>query len=290
MSRTAARLVARFLDAVNAVQPHRQRGKTIANLAAELERRGTVVVPTARGSLRFLGHRGRHVAGALADFFGDEPETLAWVDAMTPGEVLWDIGASFGQFALYAAQRGVRVIAFEPKATSFALLVEHVALNGLGDSVTPLPIALSDRSGLTALTLSSMEAGAAMNALAGSADQWGRAATGFSQKVQAMRMDDAVAVLGLPPPDHVKLDVDGAEAWILRGGPETLRCTRSVLVEVEGAQADAAATTLEPLLAASGLTEDRAMRDQGSRRNRLFRRADAAGSTAPAEPGKTAPR
>lgn len=277
MSRTAARIVAGFLDAVNALQPHRQRGKTIANLMAALERRGTVLVPTAQGGLRFLTHRGRQVAGAIADFFGDEPETLAWIDAMAPGEVLWDIGASFGQFALYAGQRGARVIAFEPKATSFALLVEHVALNRLGAAVTPLCLALSERTGLTTLTLASLEAGAAMNALGGARDQWGRSPQGFAQPVQAMRMDDAARALDLPLPDHIKLDVDGAEEWILRGGPETLARTRSVLLEVEGDLVARAEAAVEPLFAAAGLREDRAVRTQGSRRNRLFRRGGAAG-------------
>ncbi|MDE2007343.1 MAG: FkbM family methyltransferase [Rhodospirillales bacterium] len=272
MSRTAARLVAGFLDAVNTVQPRRQRGKTVANLLAALERRGTVEVATTHGGLRFLGHRGRHVAGALGDFFADEPETLAWIDAMTPREVLWDIGASFGQFALYAARRGARVVAFEPKATSYALLVEHVALNDLAGQVTPLPLALADRDGLASLVLASLEPGAALNSLAGEADQFGRVATGFPQPVLTMRLDSAVASLGLPPPDHVKLDVDGAEALILRGGAATLARARSVLIEVEGEAAVRAETVLDPIFVAAGLTEDRGLRERGSQRNRLYRR------------------
>ena len=245
MSRTAARWVLRWLDLVNAVQPARQRAKTLANLRAALDRRGDVSVTVPGGSLRFLAHRGRHVAGAVARFREDEPETLAWIDAMPPGAVLWDVGASFGQFALYAARGGRRVVAFEPKATSYALLVEHVALNGLG---------------------------AAMNALAGTTDQWGHAPEGFAQPVQTLRLDDAPA-LGLPAPDHLKLDVDGAEAMILRGGPAVLRRLRSVLIEVEGAQAGPD-SPLGPLLAAAGLIEDPAVRGSGSGRNRLFRRAE----------------
>ena len=272
MSRTAARWVLRWLDLVNAVQPARQRAKTLANLRTALDLRGDLRVTVPGGSLRFLAHRGRHVAGALARFHDDEPETLAWIDAMPPGAVLWDVGASFGQFALYAARGGRRVVAFEPKATSYALLVEHVALNGLGEAVTPLPLALSDTAGLTRLVVPSLEAGAAMNALAGTTDQWGHAPEGFAQPVQTLRMDDALA-LGLPAPDHLKLDGDGAEAVILRGGPAVLRRLRSVLIEVEGEQAGPD-SPLGPLLAGADLIEDPAIRGSGSGRNRLFRRAD----------------
>ena len=270
MSRTAARLVLRCLDAVNAVQPARQRAKTLANLRAALDQRGLASVAVPGGDLRFFVHRGRHVAGAIARFHDDEPETLAWIDTMEPGAVLWDIGASFGQFALYAARGGRQVLAFEPKATSYALLVEHVALNGLGDAVMPLPIALSDATGLSRLMVQNLEAGTAMNALDGTSDQWGRAPEGFTQPVQTLRMDDAPA-LGLPAPDHLKLDVDGAEAMILRGGPGVLSRVRSVLVEVEGVQAGPDSPLAAPL-AAAGLIEELAVRGAGSGRNRLFRR------------------
>lgn len=272
MSRKAAEAVLGLLDAINAVQPARQRGKTTANVMAGLEARGARVVPMPRGELRFLTHRGRHVAGAVDNFFGNEPETLAWIDGMAAGETLWDVGAAFGQFSLYAACGGVRVVAFEPKATSYGLLVEHTALNGLGGLVTPLCLALSDKTGLTALHLHGLDAGGALNTLKGSTNQFGETPSAFEQPVFAARMDDALTLYDLPRPDHLKLDVDGIEAWILSGGPGVLAGLKSLLVEVEGAAVDEAAESLEPLIHAAGLTEDRAVRGAGSGRNRLYRR------------------
>lgn len=272
MSRKVARALAGLVGAANALQPPRQRGKTVANLMAELEARSARTVATPHGDLTFLTSRGRHVAGAVDNFRGNEPETLDWIDTIAPGEVLWDIGAAFGQFALYAGRRGVRVAAFEPKATSYGLLVEHVALNGLGGQVTPLCLALSDATGPTAIHLHGLDPGGALNTLQGSVNQFGEAPSAFLQPVFAARMDDAVALYGLPAPQHVKLDVDGIEPWILAGGAETLKGVSSVLIEVEGEAVKTAREDVERPLAAAGLVEDRAMRDRGSGRNRLFRR------------------
>jgi hypothetical protein len=47
------------------------------------------------------------------------------------------------------------------------------------------------------------------------------------------RLDDVVAQFGLPPPTHIKLDVDGAEAAVLAGSPAMLaESTRTLMVEV----------------------------------------------------------
>ena len=272
MSRKAAAFVAGVLDAVNALQPARQRGKTIANLMTALESRGARAVTTPHGDLRFLTHRGRHVGGAVDNFFGNEPETLAWIDGFGPGEVLWDIGGAFGQFALYAGRRGAKVVAFEPKANSYGLLVEHIALNGLGDQVTALPLALSDASGLTGLHLMDMTAGSALNTLAGSLNQHGQLPDAFTQPVIAMTLDDVAATWDLPRPDHIKLDVDGIEAWILRGGPGVLAGAKTLLIEIYGSDAAGLEAEVAPMIAAAGLTEDAAFRGQGSQRNRLYRR------------------
>ena len=245
MSRTAAALVLGVLDVVNAVQPSRQRGKTVANLMTALAERSARQVETRAGPLRFFVHRGRHVAGAVDNFFGNEPETLAWIDGMSPGETLWDVGAAFGQFSLYAARLGLQVVAFEPKAPSYGLLVEHVALNGLGQGVTALCLALSDRTGPTVLNLHAVDAGGALNSLQGSTDQHGEVPDAFAQPVFAARMDDAVDLYALPRPDHLKLDVDGVEDWILAGGPGVLGGLKSLLMEVEDNAVATAAERLE---------------------------------------------
>jgi hypothetical protein len=45
-------------------------------------------------------------------------------------------------------------------------------------------------------------------------------------------IDEAISALKLPPPEHIKIDVDGIEPLILAGGTQTLKQVKSVSVEV----------------------------------------------------------
>jgi FkbM family methyltransferase len=273
MSRKVAAFLYSTVTALNALQPKQQQAKSLAELLLKLEAQLAITLDTPRGPLKFHGARGRHAYLMAASFMTSEPETIAWIERyVQPGETLWDIGAAVGAYALYAAKGGAKVIAFEPKATSYGLFTEHIGLNGLDGAVAGLNLALSDATGLTRLELQEMAAGGAMNAVAGAATQFGETPAGFSQGVVAITMDDARRLLGLPQPDHVKLDVDGIEGRILAGGAETLRAVKSVIVEVEGANAADADARISAPLAAAGLREDVSWRDMGSKRNRLFLR------------------
>ena len=271
MSRTMAAVMEATVEALNALQPSRQQGKSRAELMQRLERRGAIDVPTARGPLKFLTSRGRHAIGMAERMLTDEPETIAWIEAhVQAGDVVWDVGAAIGAYSMYAARGGARVAAFEPKATSYGLLNEHLFLNTLGEAVAAYNIALSDRTGATRLDLSEIAPAGAMNALAGAETQFGDRPNAFSQAVVAYRMDDAIAMLGLPAPTHLKLDVDGVEGLILAGGPSALKGLKSAIVEVEGRNAEHAQTRIEAPMTAAGLVEEIGFRDQGSKRNRLF--------------------
>jgi FkbM family methyltransferase len=273
MSRTVARNLHGLVGALVAWMSPTRRAMTLSRFIGRLDAGGVHTIETRHGPILSLSLRGPHLAAAAVGFDDEEPELLAWIDGFAAGESLWDIGAASGLFAMYAARRGVAVTAFEPKATSFAVLVEHLVLNGLSETVMPLCVALSDSTGLAHMTLHSMAPGSGRNSVAGQPNQFGEASDrALIQGVPAWRIDDLREALDLPAPDHIKIDVDGIEGLILRGAPGTLPLVKSVLVEVEGENAEAAATRIDPPLAAAGLVEDVAMRGQGSGRNRLYRR------------------
>ena len=278
MSRTIARTLRRMVGLVTAPMSPRGRDKTVSRLIGELDRRSARIVETPYGNLVFLALRGPYVASAVNNFTTDEPETLAWIDTrLKPGETLWDIGACFGIYALYAALRpDVRVMAFEAKAVNFALLVEHVMLNRMDGRVIPVCVALAGETRLTGLQIASPLVGGAGNTLAGEEGQFGAIDAAFTQAVPAFAADDFCRTFRLPPPDHIKLDVDGIEGLILEGARETLPAVKSVLIEVEGKNAAQAAERIDKPLSAAGFVEDLAFREQGSRRNRLFFNASRA--------------
>ena len=55
----------------------------------------------------------------------------------------------------------------------------------------------------------------------------------FNYNTVGMSMDECCDTLKMKQPDYIKIDVDGIEHLILKGGTETLKKTKSVLVEVD---------------------------------------------------------
>lgn len=272
MSRRFARALSAFVNMACGIQSDRQAAKTKSELITLLQNQGTMTVETDRGPLQFHALRGRALASQIVRFDEDEPETLDWLRQYPKaGDTIWDIGACIGTFALYAAlDPGVKVLAFEPQATNFGLLNEHIFLNGLTDRVSAYCIALSDKQGLDTLELDNLIVGGALHSLSGHTNQFGGKPMAGSQAVPAMTVDGFRALFGLPAPQHIKLDVDGIEGAILQGATETLPQVRSILVEVEGDNALHANERIEPFLNAAGFDEVMDVRTTGSCRNRLY--------------------
>jgi FkbM family methyltransferase len=171
-----------------------------------------------------------------------EPGTVSWIEQMSAGDVMVDVGANVGLYALCAARfRGARVFAFEPESQNYALLNANIHLNNLHDTVLAYCVALSDESLFDALHLSKFEAGGSCHAFGESRRPDGvpmRAA--FRQGCFATTLDALTASGAIPIPQHLKIDVDGIEHKVIRGAARTLadRRVSSVLVEINGKRDD----------------------------------------------------
>jgi FkbM family methyltransferase len=165
-----------------------------------------------------------------------EPFTIDWIHRhVGAGDVLYDIGANIGVYSLVAAKKPggpARVFSFEASYASIAALCTNIAVNDVTAHVTPLPVALSDRTAMNVFNLRDLEPGAARHTLGDDEPLDGPAV--FQQPVMMFRLDDVVDRFGLPLPNHIKLDVDGGELAVLDGASRTLASPtlRSLLVEV----------------------------------------------------------
>ena len=163
-----------------------------------------------------------------------EPETLKWIDSFVSGSILWDVGANVGLYSLYAAKsRQCKVVAFEPSVFCLEFLARNIWLNKLQKLVSIVPNPLNDETAVNLLTLSSREWGESSNSFGTKLNQDGKTIDqSLEYQILGMTMDDALVKLGLPKPQHIKIDVDGIEPIILAGGTNLLREVESVSIEV----------------------------------------------------------
>ena len=98
-----------------------------------------------------------------------EPWTVHWIEhVIEPGDVLYDVGANVGGFALVAAKAhdpAVRVFAFEPSFVTYAALCRNILENRCEKSITPVPIALTEDKGNTVFKYRSLISGATEHAV-----------------------------------------------------------------------------------------------------------------------------
>jgi FkbM family methyltransferase len=133
-----------------------------------------------------------------------------------PGMTIYDIGAQAGFYTLlfsHLASETGRVYAFEPCPYEARHLLDHVRMNGL-TNVRVIQAAVAGRSGLVAM---STDRGMTQNQIYEGADPM--------LMVSSVSLDTS----GLPPPDLIKMDVEGAESAVLEGAQRILREVRPVI-------------------------------------------------------------
>jgi FkbM family methyltransferase len=145
------------------------------------------------------------------------------------GGTLIDVGANVGLVSVpVAARTGATCIAFEPAPLNAACLRRNIERHGMAQRIAVHELALSERPGRIAFGLSPSNGGD-HHVLGPSG---GRDAESESViEVEAARLDDVIDASALTAPIVLKLDVQGAEAKVLRGAARTLPHVAAVVFE-----------------------------------------------------------
>jgi FkbM family methyltransferase len=172
------------------------------------------VLPILSGPLK--GYRWL-LATRSSFFFGTyEPaQSALFCKVVKPGDVVYDIGAHFGYYALLALKlvgTEGRVLAFEPSPPNLARLYRHIELNRCSN-VQVLELAVSDREG-----------SAHFETRTGSG--LGHLAPDGPVEVKITRLD---GLQGYPLPNVMKIDVEGAEVGVLRGANSLLAAAKPTI-------------------------------------------------------------
>jgi len=149
-------------------------------------------------------------------------------ETVKPGGVIWDVGANMGLFSFASAGLagpGGRVYAFEPDTFMISLLRRSARLNPQAAPVEVIPCAVSDSISLARFNIAMRSR--ASNFLEG----FGMSQTGGVREAHTVLTFplDWMAEQ-IPPPDVLKIDVEGAVLGVFRGAAQMLKAKRPVVI------------------------------------------------------------
>ena len=158
-------------------------------------------------------------------------------DLVTPGQIVYDIGANIGYVSLlFAQQVGERghVYSFEALPANLQRLKHNIAMNAVGERVTIVPAAVRDRSGVTEFYVGPSPG---TGKLVGSA---GRSTIQYRESIEVdgVSIDEFIFQSGNPAADMLKIDIEGGEILAFPGMIRTLHEVRPLLfIEMHGFEA-----------------------------------------------------
>ncbi|MGB2622495.1 MAG: FkbM family methyltransferase [Candidatus Acidiferrum sp.] len=153
---------------------------------------------------------------------------------LQPGMTFFDAGANIGLFSLAAGKKlqgqHSAIYAFEPCPSTFSILEKNLLRNQLAD-VRAVRVALSDQTGEANLYVNAPLKDA-LNSLEDPSHR--DAEVVARENVRTITLDDFVAQERIARVDVMKVDVEGAELLVFRGGRNLLARPDAPLILYEG--------------------------------------------------------
>jgi FkbM family methyltransferase len=189
---------------------------------------GETTFRTASG-LRFtVDGRDIFAATVAAGYLPEGRDFEAFMQLVRAGDVVVDVGANFGLYALnaalYARPMG-RVFAFEPAPAAFATLQRNIVSNEMGSAVTAIQAAAGAAPGRAQFHIGEDVSFSSLHRT----QRIGEEAN--TVEVEVVSLDTALS--HVPAVDLLKIDVEGGEAEVLQGARALLKRSPGAIVQFE---------------------------------------------------------
>lgn len=203
------------------------------------------------GDLKFNCRLNEHIGTHMywrGAYSGSQLRVLDRV--LRDGMVFIDVGANQGEFALFAAKRlpHGRVYAFEPMEAMYKRLMRNILLNRF-TNIDAIKIGLWSEQTERKIYVSEgkFDDGSVHEGLG---TLFETATRGVAvQQVPLTTLDAFISDLGVVRLDVLKIDVEGSELHVLKGGEQSLRKFRPViLIEANRSNMIAGGSSIEELL------------------------------------------
>lgn len=142
-----------------------------------------------------------------AQFCSKERLTCDWIKKYyNKGDVIYDVEANIGAVSLIAAmylERDCEIYSFEPLPTTYSMLFKNIMLNNCEKIITPLNIALSNKTKIEQLHLTSIEAGSSGHGVSGNFSNENKIIKTLTVLTQTL--DNIINSYHISKPNHIKL-------------------------------------------------------------------------------------
>ena len=193
---------------------------------------GSFVEATLTNSVKLSANPAYHGGLIKAGRIDYESNVTALLnERLGQGTVIYDIGANIGVFTFLAALRAGptgAVVAFEPEPNNIVCLRRSMERNEAPAPISLLEVAVSDNDGFVTFD---RRGGAFSGRIVNDETKDGAAAA--TLEVPSRSLDSLVEDGDTPPPDFIKIDVEGGEGAVLSGARRTLTTHRpEILLEM----------------------------------------------------------
>lgn len=149
------------------------------------------------------------------------------LDNLKDYELFLDIGACIGEYAVWMGHLGMKSYAFEPIRSNYEMSVAHVKENGLEDIVTVLDYGLGSKDEDAEFSIHPYNKGYSGRIV--------HYSDGEVEQVHIKTLDEVVEELNISvdTPVIIKIDVEGMEADVLKGGSKYLQEVKQALIIYE---------------------------------------------------------
>jgi len=153
------------------------------------------------------------------------------MEFVSEGSKVWDIGANVGLFSIAAAQKAGstgRVIAIEADIWLADLLCKSSNIQLASSAhILVIPVAVAESIGIASFNIARRGRATNYLDLSGGSTQAG----GVRETVSAITITlDWLLEQGVPPPEVLKIDVEGAESQVLRGAERVLAGPKPIIL------------------------------------------------------------
>ena len=171
--------------------------------------------------------------------FTKEPETIEWINSFDKKKkiIFWDIGSNIGLYSIYAAQtyNDIDIVSFEPSTSNLRILSRNISVNNLVEKIkiNQLPLGEKQNTNLIMHESEFIE-GWSMNTFGDPIDHQGKKfKSKQSYSIFGNNINFYIENKVLDFPNYIKIDVDGLEHKILKGGDKCLENEKLESISIE---------------------------------------------------------